>query len=96
VIHKYLLSEIPNDDEGKAFVKQLKKYLNKTKWEVKVRGQHLKKGLDWRQYNYGQPIDCSTHLRLYVNSKKPKAALSDSGFAASVKSHSSYYRNSCS
>ena len=48
MIHKYLLSEIPNDDEGKAFVKQLKKYLNKTKWEVKVRGQHLKKGLDWR------------------------------------------------
>ena len=88
----YLLSEIPNDDEGKAFVKQLKKYLNKDQWEVKVRGQHLKKGLDWRQYKYGQPISCSTHLRLYVTIKKSKAVLSDRGFAASVKSHSSYYR----
>jgi hypothetical protein len=88
----YLLSEIPNDDEGKAFVKQLKKYLNKDQWEVKVRGQHLKKGLDWRHYSYGQPISCSTHLRLYVTIKKSKAVLSDRGFAASVKSHSSYYR----
>jgi hypothetical protein len=68
----YLLSEIPNDDEGKAFVKQLKKYLNKDQWEVKVRGQHLKKGLDWRQYKYGQPLSCSTHLRLYVTIKKSK------------------------
>jgi hypothetical protein len=92
MIHKYLLSEIPNDDEGKAFVKQLKKYLNKDQWEVKVRGQHLKKGLDWRHYSYGQPISCSTHLRLYVTIKKSKAVLSDRSFAASVKSHSSYYR----
>ena len=72
MIHKYLLSESPNDDEGKAFVKQLKKYLNKNQWEVKVRGQHLKSGLDWRHYSYGQPISCSTHLRLYVDKKKIK------------------------
>tara|TARA_R100000781_G_scaffold75076_2_gene46714 strand:+ start:1036 stop:1245 length:210 start_codon:yes stop_codon:yes gene_type:complete len=67
--HQYLLKEIPNDDEGWKFVKEFKKYLNKEGWEVRVRGQHLKKGLDWRKYERGQPIDCSTHLRLYVKRK---------------------------
>ena len=67
--HQYLLSEIPNDEEGNKFVKELKKYLNKEGWDVRVRGQHLKKGLNWRWYQRGQPIDCSTHLRLYVKRK---------------------------
>jgi len=67
--HRYLLKEIPNDDEGWKFVKEFKKYLNKEGWEVRVRGQHLKKGLDWRRYERGQPIDCSTHLRLYIKRK---------------------------
>ena len=88
----YLLSEIPNDEEGRAFVKQLRKYLNKSTWEVRVRGQHLREGISWKDYPYGQPINCSTHLRLYVN-KKPKA-VTPQGFADSVQSHSSYYRNS--
>jgi len=69
--HKYLLSEIPNDEKGKDFIIQLKKYLNKDGWDVRVRGQHLKKGLNWRLYQRGQPIDCSTHLRLYVDRKQP-------------------------
>lgn len=91
----YLLSEIPNDDEGRAFIKQLKKYLNKKTWDVKVRGQHLKKGLNWKEYPYGQPINCSTHLRVYVNSKKSKAVTSQN-FVNSVQSHSDYYRDSAS
>tara|TARA_R100001530_G_scaffold36985_2_gene28694 strand:- start:1283 stop:1627 length:345 start_codon:yes stop_codon:yes gene_type:complete len=69
-VPQYLLKEIPNDEEGRTFIKQLKKYLNKDGWEVKVRGQHLKKGLNWKKYQYGQPIDCSTHLRLYVKWKR--------------------------
>ena len=46
-IPRYFLKEIPNDEEGRAFIKQLKKYLNKDGWNVRVRGQYLKKGLDW-------------------------------------------------
>ena len=87
----YLLSEIPNDDEGRAFVKQLKKYLNKSTWEVRVRGQHLREGISWKDYPYGQPIKCSTHLRLYVNTKTK--AVTSQGFDKSVQSHSSYYSN---
>lgn len=67
--HRYLLREIPNDKEGWEFVKQFKKYLNKEGWEVRVRGQHLRKGLNWKYFTHGQPIDCSTHLRLYVKRK---------------------------
>jgi len=67
--HQYLLSEIPNDDVGKFFITQLRKYLNKDGWEVRVRGQHLKEGLNWKLYQRGQPIDCSTHIRLYVKRK---------------------------
>jgi len=68
-VPQYLLKEIPNDEEGRTFIKQLRKYLNKDGWELRVRGQHLKKGLNWKKYQYGQPIDCSTHLRLYVKWK---------------------------
>ena len=68
-IPRYFLKEIPNDEEGRAFIKQLKKYLNKDGWNVRVRGQYLKKGLNWKLYQRGQPIDCSTHLRVYVKRK---------------------------
>ena len=67
--HRYLLSKIPNDAEGEALINQLKKYLNKEGWDVRVRGQYLKKGLNWKLYQRGQPIDCSTHLRVYVKRK---------------------------
>ena len=36
----YQFCEIPNDDEGKAFVKQLKTYLNKGVYKVRGRGQY--------------------------------------------------------
>jgi hypothetical protein len=67
---RYQFSEVPNNEEGLAFVKQLKKYLNNERYSVRVRGQHLKDGLDWRKYQHGQPIACSTHLRIYINEKK--------------------------
>ena len=47
----YLLKEVPNDEEGRTFIEQFKKYLNKDGWELRVRGQHLKKGLDWKNIN---------------------------------------------
>jgi hypothetical protein len=70
--HRYLLSEIPNDEEGERFVKEFRKYLNKEGWNARIRGQHLKPGLNWRHYPDGQPIECSTHLRVYVDRRKSK------------------------
>jgi hypothetical protein len=69
-VANYQFTEVPNNDEGRAFVKQLKQYLNTEVYTVRVRGQHLKDGLDWRDYQYGQPISCSKNLRIYINRRQ--------------------------
>ena len=50
-------------------MEQLKKYLNKDRYELRKRGQGLVDGVDWRRYTYGQPISKSTHLRIYIEDK---------------------------
>ena len=48
----------------------LKKYLNKKRYSLKVRGQHVKdeyKGTGVT--DYGQNIEQSTHLRVYIEEK---------------------------
>lgn len=67
---KYLLTRVPNDDAGNKFIEDFKKYLNKDRYKVRVRGQGLIDGEDWRRYQYGQPISKSTHIRVYVEEKK--------------------------
>jgi len=68
-----MFSEIPNDASGKAFVAQLKEYLNKESYKMRVRGQYLdeetKKAEGWQKYERGQPIDKSKCLRIYVDTK---------------------------
>lgn len=69
-IPKYDFSEIPNDCEGQEFVDNVKKYLNFKKYKMRVRGQHIKdeyKGTGATAY--GQNIDQSTHLRVYIEEK---------------------------
>jgi len=70
----YVFSEIPNDEEGNAFVKDMKQYLNKESYKIRVKGQYLKdevKEADgWRPYNFGQPINKSKCLRVYVDRNK--------------------------
>ena len=70
----YVFSEIPNTDEGWEFVDKLKRYLNKESYKVRVRGQYLddetKKTEGWRRYTYGQPIEKSKCLRVYVDINK--------------------------
>jgi|TARA_R110000751_G_scaffold13631_3_gene45628 hypothetical protein len=68
-IPKYLLKRIPNDEEGQAFVATLKKYLHKDRFTVRVRGQGLVAGQNWRHHTYGAPLKYSTHLRVYVEDK---------------------------
>ena len=67
---KYDFSEIPNDCEGQEFIDNVKKYLNTNKYKMRVRGQHVKdeyKGTG--ATSYGQNIDQSTHLRVYIEEK---------------------------
>ena len=67
---KYDFCEIPNDCEGQEFIDNVKKYLNTNKYKMRVRGQHIKdeyKGTGATAY--GQNIDQSTHLRVYIEEK---------------------------
>ena len=70
-VPKYDFCEIPNDQYGKAFVNAIKRYLNTKKYQMRVRGQHLKEELKGRGLaRHGQSIDQSTHLRVYIEEKK--------------------------
>ena len=71
-----MFSEIPNTDEGWEFVSLLKKYLNNVSYKLRVRGQYLndetKKTEGWQRYSWGQPIEKSKCLRVYVDINNDK------------------------
>ena len=70
---RYLFSRIPNDEHGRAFIDQARQYLNSDRFKLRVRGQGLKSGEDWRKHEYGAPLSKSTHLRVYAEDQKQKA-----------------------
>ena len=72
---KYLFSRIPNDEIGRAFVEQARLYLNTDRFKLRVRGQGLKSGEDWRKHEYGAPISKSTHLRVYAEDQNQKGVM---------------------
>jgi len=69
--HYYTFSEVPQDEEGKEFVKKCRKYLNKESYNIRVKGQHLKKELygQGRAYHGANMGDC-THMRVYIDKKR--------------------------
>ncbi len=68
-LSRYIMSQIPNNEEGKFLVYLMQKYLNRDRYSMRVRGQGLIEGADWRKYTKGAPLDKSTHLRVYINDK---------------------------
>ena len=67
---RYVFSEIPNDCDGQKFTDDLKKYLNKGTYRMRVRGQHVKEEYKGTGVTaYGQNIEQSTHLRVYIKEK---------------------------
>ena len=66
---RMMFKDIPNDESGRAFVAQLREYLNTDSYKISVRGQYLIDGEDWKRYSYGQPIEKSKCLRVYVDKK---------------------------
>jgi len=71
--YEYMFSEIPNTEYGEKLVKSMRTYLNDETYTMRVRGQHLKKELygQGRAY-WGQSIEDSSHLRVYINKKHIK------------------------
>ena len=69
--HYYTFCEVPQDEEGKEFIKNCKKYLNKESYAIRVKGQHLKKELygQGRAY-HGANMEDSSHMRVYIDKKR--------------------------
>ena len=65
----YQFSEIPNNEEGRELLRLMRKYLNKDRYKLRARGQHLKQGLDWRKHQFGQGLKDSSHIRVYINER---------------------------
>ena len=71
---RYQFCEIPNDAEGKELVRLMKKYLNKERYKIRVKGQYLDKVKYPNTYwDKGAPIDACTHIRVYID-EKPEIA----------------------
>ena len=76
--HRYVFSNIPNDNNGKSLVKTMRFYLNKDTYNMRVRGQYLDKsklerGESWKTYDDGQPLSKSKCIRVYLDKKKESA-----------------------
>jgi len=76
--HRYVFSNIPNDNHGKAFIKIMRQHLNKDTYNMRIRGQYLDKtklsnGETWKTYNDGQPLSKSKCIRVYLDKKKESA-----------------------
>ena len=67
----YTFSEVPQDAEGNAFIKNCRKYLNRDSYKIRVKGQHLKPELYGKGRAYhGANMEDSTHMRVYIDKKK--------------------------
>ena len=68
---RYIFTEIPNNEYGKKLISGMKVYLNDESYTMRVRGQHIKPELRGTGATYwGQSIEESTHLRVYIDKKK--------------------------
>tara|TARA_R100001086_G_scaffold99556_1_gene49734 strand:+ start:298 stop:1011 length:714 start_codon:yes stop_codon:yes gene_type:complete len=71
--HRYVFSEIPNNEENLKMVKLMKKHINKERYSLRWRGQYLddktKETEGWKPYSYGQPMNKSKCIRVYIDSK---------------------------
>ena len=67
---RYVFSEIPNNDKGRRMVEEMKDTLNRSRYTMRVRGQHIKEEYKGTGATaYGQNIEQSTHLRVYIEEK---------------------------
>lgn len=67
--HRYVFSDIPNNEENLKMVKLMKKHINPNRYTLRWRGQYLIGGEDWRKYQDGQPMNKSKCIRVYIDNK---------------------------
>ena len=67
---RYVFAEIPNNDYGRKLTRGMKVFLNNDSYTMRVRGQHIKPELKGTgATSYGQNIEQSTHLRVYIDKR---------------------------
>ena len=67
----YVFCGVPQDEEGKEFIKNCKRYLNRESYTIRVKGQHLKKDLYGQgRASWGANMEDSSHMRVYIDKKK--------------------------
>ena len=74
---RYYFSNIPNTESGRDVVYKMRKWLNKDRYFMRVRGQYLDKSKlgkneTWRDYDDGQPLSKSRCIRVYIDQKREK------------------------
>ena len=68
---RYIFTEIPNNEYGKKLISGMRVYINDESYTMRVRGRHVKPELKGTGATYwGQSIEESTHLRVYIDKKK--------------------------
>lgn len=60
----HLLSNVPNNEEGKKVIEDLRKYLNKNRYKVRVRGRGTRKEYGTQSYI---PLKYAEKFSIYVD-----------------------------
>jgi len=60
----HLLSNVPNNEEGKKVIEDLRKYLNKSRYKVRVRGRGTRKEYGTQSYI---PLQYAEKFSIYVD-----------------------------
>ncbi len=68
---RYQFCMIPNDEMGEAYIKMLKTYLNKDRYYITVKGQHVdKENFPNASTYHGATRKACKFLRVYINEKQ--------------------------
>ena len=72
---RYAFAEVPNNMYGQSFVTAVKEYINRDRYNVRVRGQYLDhdkmgKGETWKNFEREVPLDRAKCIRIYLDEKK--------------------------
>jgi len=63
---------VPNNDDGRAFLKQVRKYLNRANWKVRVRGRNENRkqyrAVTGRKLKEDLPQKYASYFAVYVHS----------------------------
>ena len=64
--HRHFMKEIPNSKEGWAFIKQMKKYLHKGRYSIRLKGRGSRKEHGNQSF---LPIPHAEHYSIYIDQK---------------------------